>query len=128
VSHHVILGVVLIGAWALLRFRHTVWRIIGLLIYTPPEEMTEREYWVSALKPRKLTIKPTERCWACGAEDGELEAVMMPAPEQKAKQLFIKYHCKICGAFQYFAPIVPNGEVPLKPCARVGPVQGKDKT
>jgi hypothetical protein len=117
-DHRVIIALLLIGAWALLRFRHIIWLALIYVMLAPPEDYDRK-------------IKPTERCWACGAQDGELEAVMESPPiesgSQRAKQLFVKYKCKACGATQLFAPIVPSGEIKIEVCARVGPVQGKDK-
>lgn len=113
IPHRYIVGFLLVGLWALYRFRRPIW--IAFL-------------WMCGPGGKKK-VTPMEQCWCCGAKEGDLEAVMQAPPASGGAktnaQLFIKYKCKICGAWQLFAPIVPNGEVKIAPCARVGPVQGK---
>ena len=127
-SNHPIIGlVIVIGSWAVLRFHHQLRRIFILICIAPIVEYDgsiRRRYF-------SPTIKPSERCWACGGRDGKLKAVMKAEGKAKA-QLLIEYDCNICGAIQHFAPVVPSslGDPESKPynaCARVGSVQGKEE-
>lgn len=65
-----------------------------------------------------------ERCAACGSYDAALLAIE-GKPGVGKETLLIQSQCKVCGARQFFAPLVVPEGGELKSFQRVGKVEGK---
>lgn len=65
-----------------------------------------------------------EVCAACGSIAATLQAIV-GKPGVGKETLLIQYACKVCGAHQYFAPLVVPEDGGLKSFQRVGKVEGK---
>ena len=78
------------------------------------------------LIPRKpkLSALLREVCAACGSIDANLLAIE-GKPGVGKETLLIQSQCKVCGARQFFAPLVVPEDGELKSFQRVGKVEGE---
>lgn len=116
---HAWLWLIPLALFIAFRFRYSLTRWLQWVLFAPPPNHNRR-------------IMPTERCWACGAKDGKLEAVKQPLPESKEEALLVKHTCNVCGAVQHFSGIVAHPSLqkmvdddvwPI----RVGAIQPRDQ-